>query len=103
VVGMAVAVARTRSPAVDEEVRGLDALVLLNAVFTIGLAALPNVPKYGGVKLFLPFFPFLAILAGRTRMRLHEIGLLRIVAGLLLYAVMLLAHPLYTGHLVVIP
>jgi hypothetical protein len=29
--------------------------------------------------------------------------LLRIVAGLLLYAVMLLAHPLYTGHLVVIP
>jgi uncharacterized membrane protein len=47
--------------------------------------------------------PFLAILAGRTRLRLHEIGLLRVVAGLLLYAVMLLAHPLYTGHVVVIP
>jgi uncharacterized membrane protein len=47
--------------------------------------------------------PFLAILAGRTRLRLHEIGMLRIVAGVLLYAVMLLAHPLYTGHVVVIP
>ncbi len=42
----------------------LDRLVLLNAAFTLGAAALPNVPKYGGVKLFLPFFPFLAILAG---------------------------------------
>src|SRR5438445_1899125 len=47
--------------------------------------------------------PFLAVVTGRTRLRLHEIGLLRIVAGLLLYAVLLLAHPLYTGHLVVIP
>jgi uncharacterized membrane protein len=47
--------------------------------------------------------PFLAIAAGRTRLRLHEIGLLRVVAGLLLYAVMLLAHPLYTGHVVIIP
>jgi uncharacterized membrane protein len=47
--------------------------------------------------------PFLAILSGRSRLRLHEIGLLRIVAGLLLYAVLLLAHPLYTGHVIVIP
>jgi uncharacterized membrane protein len=47
--------------------------------------------------------PFLAIIAGRTRLRPHEIGLLRLVAGLLLYAVLLLAHPLYTGYPVVIP
>lgn len=47
--------------------------------------------------------PFLAILAGRTRLRPHEIGLLRVVAGLLLFAVLLLAHPLYTGHVVLIP
>jgi Dolichyl-phosphate-mannose-protein mannosyltransferase len=59
-----VAVARARRASADEEVRSLDVLVLLNAVFTIGAVALPNVPKYGGVKLFLPFFPFLAILAG---------------------------------------
>ena len=47
--------------------------------------------------------PFLAIVAGRTRLRAHEIGLLRLVAGLLLYAVLLLAHPLYTGYPVLIP
>jgi uncharacterized membrane protein len=47
--------------------------------------------------------PFVAIIAGRTRLRPHEIGLLRLVAGLLLYAVLLLAHPLYTGYPVVIP
>jgi uncharacterized membrane protein len=47
--------------------------------------------------------PFVAIAVGRTRLRLHEIGALRIIAGLLLYAVLLLAHPLYTGHVIVIP
>lgn len=47
--------------------------------------------------------PLAAILAGRSRLRPHEIGLLRIVAGLLLYAVLLLAHPLYTGHAIFIP
>jgi hypothetical protein len=62
--GIAVVGLRSRSAVAADEVKSLDALVLLNAVFTIGLASLPNVPKYGGVKLFLPFFPFLAILAG---------------------------------------
>jgi uncharacterized membrane protein len=47
--------------------------------------------------------PFLAILAGRTRLRLHEIGLLRIVAGLLLYAVLFYAHKLLTGLPVILP
>ncbi len=41
--------------------------------------------------------PFLALFAGRTRLKPGEIGLLRLVAGLLLYAVLLLAHPLYAG------
>jgi uncharacterized membrane protein len=45
--------------------------------------------------------PFVAILAGRTKLRLYEIGALRIVAGVLLYAVLLLAHPFITGHAVV--
>jgi hypothetical protein len=54
---------RRREAAPDGEVRALDRLVLLNAACTIGAVCLPNVPKYGGVKLFLPFFPFLAILA----------------------------------------
>jgi uncharacterized membrane protein len=47
--------------------------------------------------------PFVAILTRRTRLRPHEIGLLRVVAGLLLFAVLLRAHPLYTGHVVLIP
>src|SRR5258708_7537604 len=64
------------------------------------LALGSNWPRLAEVTLNIPF---LAILTGRTRLRLHEIGLLRIVAGLLLYAVLLLAHPLYTGHVVVIP
>ena len=47
--------------------------------------------------------PFAAILSGRSRLRPHEIGLLRVVAGLLLFAVLLLAHPLITGRAVLIP
>ena len=47
--------------------------------------------------------PFAAIIAGRSRLRPHEIGLLRIVAGLLLFAVLFLAHPLITGRPIVIP
>ncbi len=39
-------------------------LILINAFITIGTVAFPDVPKYGGVKLFLPFFPFFSILAG---------------------------------------
>jgi uncharacterized membrane protein len=42
--------------------------------------------------------PFWALITRRAPLRLGEIGLLRIVAGLLLFAVLLLAHPLYTGH-----
>ena len=39
-------------------------LCALNALFAISIVAFPNNPKYGGVKLFQPFFPFFAILAG---------------------------------------
>ena len=47
--------------------------------------------------------PFAAILTGRSRLRPHEIGLLRVVAGVLFFAVLLLAHQLITGRAVVIP
>ena len=47
--------------------------------------------------------PFAALLTGRTKLRWREIGLLRIAAGLLLYAVLYLAHPIITGLPVVIP
>jgi uncharacterized membrane protein len=42
--------------------------------------------------------PFAALLAGRNRLRYNEMFFLHIVAGLLLYAVLLLAHPLYTSY-----
>lgn len=39
-------------------------LLLLQAAFAIGIVAFSNVPKYGGAKLFMPFFPLLTLLAG---------------------------------------
>lgn len=47
--------------------------------------------------------PFAALIAGRTRLRWREIGLLRIVAGLLLYAVLYRGHAIFTGIPVMIP
>jgi uncharacterized membrane protein len=47
--------------------------------------------------------PFVALLAGRTRLRWRDISVLRITAGLLLYAVFYNAHAIITGVPVVIP
>ncbi len=44
--------------------RSQAALLLLGALFTIGFNCLPSAPKYTGVRLFLPFFAFLAALSG---------------------------------------
>jgi len=47
--------------------RGQDgerALLILGLVVTLAPSALPTSPKYNGVRLFLPAFPFLAALAG---------------------------------------
>ena len=44
---------------------GASAFYLLAHLFvTIGIVAFLGAPKYGGVKLFLPFFPFVAALVG---------------------------------------
>jgi 4-amino-4-deoxy-L-arabinose transferase-like glycosyltransferase len=40
------------------------ALLLLGLIVTLAPSALPSSPKYNGVRLFLPAFPFLAALAG---------------------------------------
>ncbi|GAB4302186.1 MAG: hypothetical protein Kow0090_17730 [Myxococcota bacterium] len=40
-----------------------DFLILLNLFFTIAVVAFSGSPFYSGVKLFLPFFPFLALSA----------------------------------------
>jgi uncharacterized membrane protein len=47
--------------------------------------------------------PFAALLAGRTRLRWRDIGVLRPLAALLLYAVLFLAHPLFAGMPVMVP
>jgi uncharacterized membrane protein len=47
--------------------------------------------------------PFAALLAGRTKLRWRDIGILRIAAGLLLYAVLYLAHPKIAGLPVMVP
>jgi len=39
------------------------ALIVIGALLNIGFNSLPSAPKYGGVRLFLPFFPFVAALA----------------------------------------
>ncbi|MCX7918888.1 MAG: glycosyltransferase family 39 protein [bacterium] len=39
-------------------------LILFNAMFPILLQSTPATPKYDGIRLFLPAFPYLAILAG---------------------------------------
>jgi len=39
-------------------------LFLLILLVNLGVACLPTTPKYDGVRLFLPVFPFLALLAG---------------------------------------
>ena len=47
--------------------------------------------------------PFAALVTGRTRLRLRDISLLRIVAGLLLYIVLYRAHGFIAGAAVIIP
>jgi uncharacterized membrane protein len=47
--------------------------------------------------------PFVALMAGRTRLRWRDIGVLRPLAALLLYAVLFLAHPFFAGVPVMVP
>jgi len=42
----------------------------LHLSFTLGLACLPGVPRYDGARLFLPAFPFIAVIAGAGLARL---------------------------------
>jgi 4-amino-4-deoxy-L-arabinose transferase-like glycosyltransferase len=46
--------------------------LLLNALLPLLVISLPSIPKYDGVRLFLPAFPFMAVIAG---MGIHQMGL----------------------------
>jgi uncharacterized membrane protein len=52
---------------------------------------------WAGYRAQTSFLPFQAILAGRTRLRLGEIGLARLAGGLALFAALLFAHPWLFG------
>jgi len=47
-----------------EDTRAAAALLLFSCIVPIAVIALPGIPKYDGVRLFLPAFPFLACLSG---------------------------------------
>jgi uncharacterized membrane protein len=47
--------------------------------------------------------PLAALAAGRTQLRWRDIGVLRPVAALLLYVVLYLAHPIFSGVRVMVP
>lgn len=66
---------------IDSDQQVFYELILINAFITIGTVAFPDVPKYGGIKLFLPFFPFLSILAGTGLQALYEYIIRKISIG----------------------
>jgi len=53
-----------RFPGGLDEKRDFALLFAVNAFICIGVVAFPNNPKYGGVKLWQPMFPFFVLLAG---------------------------------------
>ena len=60
----------------------------LHALFTLGLACLPGVPRYDGIRLFLTAFPFLALLAGLgldLGLRMLRRPALAVTAGVLVF------------------
>ena len=44
----------------------IQSLIFIQLFFAIGIVAFSHVPKYGGEKLFMPFFPLFCMLAGIT-------------------------------------
>jgi hypothetical protein len=54
-------------------------LLLIGLVVNVAFSALPSSPKYNGVRLFLPVFPFLAVFAGRGFRRLVSLLTSRLV------------------------
>ncbi len=67
-------------------------LLISNALLLLAVASLPFVPKYDGVRLFLPLFPFLAIFCGLAigwiweKMKARGVAVRRLVAvGIIIF------------------
>lgn len=78
--------------------------VLFNALFPLLLIAVPSVPKYDGIRLFMPAFPFICLVAGMgilqislfaRRFNLEKIAYCLLVGllGLTAYFSILKIHP----------
>lgn len=71
--------------AVRKEMTGFEFVMVANAVMSIALISMPNVPHFGGVKHWFPSMPFLAILAAGSLERgsrgLSELLLPRVKAA----------------------
>jgi hypothetical protein len=86
------------------------ALVLLNVILVLGAFSTPWLPCYDGVRLLLPAFPFLAILAGvgvqsawewvvrNTPRRRRQARMLGGVLVLCLVGAIALVHPYYLSY-----
>jgi 4-amino-4-deoxy-L-arabinose transferase-like glycosyltransferase len=53
---------------------GLDLLLLLSVVCPIALISLPDIPKFGGTKHWMPAFPAMAIVAGAAASRFADVA-----------------------------
>jgi uncharacterized membrane protein len=81
-------------------------LILFAGMAALALGGMPSVDAkaaarlgagWGPVVMRSSILPFAAILSGRTRVSLAEIGWLRILGGLALYAGLLFVHPWIAG------
>ena len=84
-------------------------LLLFGGMAVLALGGMPSIdakmarrlgPAWGPIAMRSSALPFVAILSGRTKLSLGEIGWQRIVGGLALYAALLLAHPWFAGRAV---
>ena len=83
--------------------------ILFNALFPLAVIALPSTPKYDGVRLFLPAFPFICLLAGmgvwtigelakRVRLEKYFYSLFACLLALTVYFSIVKIHPYQSSY-----
>lgn len=83
--------------------------VLFNALLPLAVAASPNVPKYDGVRLFLPAFPFICIVSGiginylltkskKIKLEKAFLFLYTLLFLITVYSSIVLIHPLQSSY-----
>ncbi|MCF8131435.1 MAG: glycosyltransferase family 39 protein [Deltaproteobacteria bacterium] len=87
----------------------INAFILFNAFFPILIVSLPWIPKYDGVRLFLPSFPFLCMVSGLGLKFLFQkikgkrfvsvfVGGYLLLFGISLYASVIKMHPYQSSY-----